>query len=122
MHSVSAVPGPTVRAGDAGIWWGGRIKVVVVVGHLDRKCEAEERGLGAKYHETERDGSISGAPCEKAVEGDEGRWWHSVDEVVVVVGLRVRKREAGEGAGGQKPRNQARWLDFGRALRNGGGG
>jgi hypothetical protein len=34
-----------------------------------------------------------------AVEGDGGRWWHGVDEVVVV-GLHVHKHEVGEGAGG----------------------
>jgi hypothetical protein len=56
------------------------------------------------------------------VEGDGGRWWGGVNEVVVVVGLRVHKHEAGEGAGGQKSRNRARWLSFGRAVGNGGGG
>jgi hypothetical protein len=75
-----------------------------------------ERGLGAKNHETERDGSISGAPCETAVEGDGGRWWRGADEVGLGLGLRIRKREAGEGAGGQKPQNRARWLDFGRVV------
>jgi hypothetical protein len=57
-----------------------------------------------------------GVPCETAIEGDGRRRWGGVDEVVVVVVLRVPKREAGEGAGGQKPRNRARWLDFGRAV------
>ena len=34
------------------------------------------------------------------VEGDRGRWWHGVDEVVVVVvGLHIRKCEVGEGLG-----------------------
>jgi hypothetical protein len=36
------------------------------------------------------------------VEGDEGMWWHGVDEVVVVVELHVHQCEAGEGAGGPK--------------------
>ena len=46
-------------------------------------------------------------------EGDGGRQWRDVDEVVVVVvGLCICKYEAGEGARGQKPRNWARWLDF----------
>jgi hypothetical protein len=31
-------------------------------------------GLGAESHKTERDGSVSGAPCEMAVEDDGGRW------------------------------------------------
>ena len=52
------------------------------------------------------------APCEMVVEGEGGRWWHGVDEVVVVR-LRVRKYEAGEG---QKARNRARLLDFGCAV------
>ena len=74
---------------------------VVVAGELCvRKREAGE-GAGAKSDETERDGSVSGTPRETAVEGDGGRWWDEVDMVVVVVGLRVRKREAG-GAGGAK--------------------
>ena len=51
-------------------------------------------------------------PCEMVVEGEGGRWWHGVDEVVVVR-LRVRKYEAGEG---QKARNRARLLDFGCAV------
>jgi hypothetical protein len=66
-----------------------------------------ERVVGAKNHETERDGSISGALCETAVESDGRRWWHGADEVGLGLGLRIRKREAGEGAGGQKPQNQA---------------
>ena len=32
------------------------------------------------------------------MEGDGGRWWRGVNEVVVLVG---HKHEAGEGAGGQ---------------------
>ena len=61
-----------------------------------------------------------GAPCETAVEGDGGRSLGRVDEVVVVVGLRVRKCEAEEGAGGQILRNRAWRLGFGCALLNGG--
>jgi hypothetical protein len=59
-----------------------------------------EVGLGAESDRSKRNGSIRGAPCQTAVEGD-GGWWDEVDEVVVVVvGLCVRQREAGEGAGG----------------------
>ena len=54
MHLVSAVPDPTVRGDDAGIWWGGRDKAVVVVGRLDRKRKAVE-GVGGRKLETERD-------------------------------------------------------------------
>jgi hypothetical protein len=60
--------------------------------------------LGAESDESERDGSIRGAPCQTAVEGDGGWWWDEVDEVLVVVGLCVRKREAGGGPGSQIPR------------------
>jgi hypothetical protein len=59
----------------------------------------QERGLGSKSDETEHDGSILGALCETAVEGDGGRWWCGMDEVVAVVGLHVCKHEAGEGLG-----------------------
>jgi hypothetical protein len=61
----------------------------------------QERGLGAKSNETECDGSVSGTPCETAVEGDGVRWWDEVDEVVMVVGLCVHKHEAG--GGGLRP-------------------
>jgi hypothetical protein len=77
-----------------------------VVGLCVRKREAGG-GSEAKSNKTERDGSVSGAPCETAPGGDGGRWWDEVDKVVVVVGLCVRKREAGEGAGLQIRRNRA---------------
>jgi hypothetical protein len=57
-------------------------------------------GWGAKNHETKRDGLISDVPCETAVEGNGGRWWRGMDKVVLVLGLRIRKREAREGARG----------------------
>jgi hypothetical protein len=98
--SISRTPCEMTVEGDGGRWWDEVDDVVVVVGLCVRKCEAEG-GAGAKSNETERDRSVSGAPCEMAVEGDGGRWWDEVDTVVVVVGLRVRKREAG-GAGGAK--------------------
>ena len=63
----------------------------------------QEVGLGAKSDKSERDGSIQGAPCKMAVEGDGGWWWDEVDEVVVVVGLCVHKHEAGGGPGSQIP-------------------
>jgi hypothetical protein len=63
-----------------------------------------ERGLGAKNHETEHSGSISGVPCETAAEGNGGRRWHDVDEVGVVVGRRIRQRGAGEGVGAKIPK------------------
>jgi hypothetical protein len=96
--SISGAPCETTVDGDGGRWWGGINEVVMVVGPHIRKCEAGE-GAGGQNHETERDGSISGVPCETAVEGDGGRGWCGVDDVVVVVGLRMRKRKAGEGLG-----------------------
>jgi hypothetical protein len=108
--SVSGTPCETAVEGDGGRWWDEVDEVVVVVGLCVRKREAGE-GAGAKSDETERDGSVSGAPCETAVEGDGGRWWDEVDEVVVVVGLCVRKREAGGGLGPNptKPSAMARF-------------
>ena len=47
-------------------------------------------------------GSISSPPSEIGVNISEGRWCGGADEVVVVVGHCVCKREAGEGAKGQK--------------------
>jgi hypothetical protein len=46
-------------------WWGG----------CAFTNTRQERGLGAKNHETECGGLISGAPCQTAVEGNGGRWW-----------------------------------------------
>ena len=66
-----------------------------------------ERGLGAKSHETERDGSVSGAPWETAVEGDGGRWWGGVDEVVAAARCCVRQCKAEEGLGPKKPKLSA---------------
>ena len=72
-----------------------------------------------------RAGSVSGVlmgtdggPMEG--ESGEGRWCGSVDEVVVV-GHCPRKREAGEGAEGQKTEIEPLGLDFGGAVGNGGG-
>jgi hypothetical protein len=108
--SVSGVPCETAVEGNGGRWWGCVNEMVVGVGLCVCKREA---GEGAKSHKTERDGSVSGAPCEMAVEGNEGRWCRGVDEVVAVVGLHVRKCEAGEGLGAK---GQARWLGFGCAM------
>jgi hypothetical protein len=75
--------------------------VVVVVGLCICKCEVG-KWAWAKNHKTKRDSSVSGVPCEMAVEGDGGRWWGGVDEVIVVVELCVHKCKAGKWAGGQK--------------------
>ena len=70
----------------------------MVVGLCVRKCEAGG-GTEAKFNKTKCDGSVSGALCKTAVEGNGGRWWDEVDKVVMVVDLCIRKREAGEGPG-----------------------
>jgi hypothetical protein len=58
--------------------------------------------LRAEYLKSSRWGSISGAQSEMGAENGAGRWCSGADEVVVVVGYWVRKREAGEGAEHQK--------------------
>ena len=65
-----------------------------------------ESRLGAKNHETEHNGSVSGAPCETAVESDGGRWLGGVDEVLVVAGSCVQQWKARQGVG-TKNQNQA---------------
>jgi hypothetical protein len=77
-------------------WWWGCVSA-------NTRWDAE---LGAKSDKSERNGSIWGAPCQTAVEGDGGWWWDEVDEVVVVVWLCVRKREAGEGAGAESDESE----------------
>ena len=62
------------------------------------KCEGE-RGLEAKSHKTEQDGSVLGVLCKTAVEGDGGKCWCGVDKVAVAVQSCVQQCEAGEGVG-----------------------
>ena len=119
--SIRGAPCQTVAEGNGGMWCSCVVEAVVVVGLRVRKREAREEA-GAKSHETERDGSISGAPCPTAVEGDGGRWCGCAVEVVVVVGLCVRTCKAGGGTGGQIPQIRAQRLNWGCAVSNGGGG
>jgi hypothetical protein len=72
---------------------------------------SQGRGLGPKNLKTERGGSVSGMPWQTAVQGDGGRCWGSVDNMVVMVGLGVHKCEPGEGWGlkTQKPSVVARF-------------
>ena len=92
--------------GDGGRWWDEVDNTFVVMGL--RVCKREAGGGdGAKSEETERDGSVSGAPHEMAVEGDGGRWWDEVNDVLGVVGLRVRKCEAGGGGGAKSEKSSA---------------
>ena len=92
------------------------VVVVVVVGRGVCKREAGEGAGGAKNPKLRRLGSISGAPSEVGVGSSGGRWCDGADEVVVVVGRGVRKREAGEGTEGQKSRNRAIVARFRAAL------
>ena len=94
--SVLGAPHENAIGGSGGRWCGCVVEMVVVVGLCARKREAGG-GPGAKSPETERDGSISGAPCPTAVEGDGGRWWDKVNDVLGVMGLCVCKCEAGGG-------------------------
>src|ERR1700734_3878497 len=80
------------------------------------------RGWGAKKPKLRCLGSISGAPSEVGVGSSGGRWCDGADEVVVVVGRCVPKREAGEGTEGQKSRNRAIVAPFQAALGREGGG
>jgi hypothetical protein len=113
--SVSGVPCETAVEGDGGRWWDEVNKAVVVVRLCVRKCEAGG-GAGATSNETERDGSVSGAPCKTVVGGDGGRWWDEVDKVVVVVGVCVRKCKAGGGAEAKSDKNQAIVAQFRAAI------
>jgi hypothetical protein len=96
---VLGAPREMAVEGDGEMSWRGVDEVVAVVGLHVCKHKADDGAGDQKNHETERNGSISGAPCETMVEGDGERWWGGANEVVMVVGLRTRKHEAGEGLG-----------------------
>ena len=55
--------------------------------------------MGPKNPKPERGGSVSGVSWQTAWQGDGGKCWGGVDDVVLMVELRVHKREPGEGAG-----------------------
>ena len=80
--------------GDGGRWWD-EVDKVVVGGELCVRKHEAGGGAGAKSDETERDGSVSGAPCEMAVEGDGGRCWDEVDQVVTAARCYIRQHEGG---------------------------
>jgi hypothetical protein len=96
--SVLGTPCEAAVEGDGVRWWDEVDEVVVVVGLCIRKHEAGGRA-GAKSDKTEHNGLVSGVSCKMVVEVDGGRWWDKVDKVVVVMGLCVRKHEAGGGWG-----------------------
>jgi hypothetical protein len=99
MHSVSAVLGPTVKGSNAGIWWGDRDKVVVLVGCLDRIHEAGE-GVRGENSKPSAMHSVSVVPDPMVRGGDAGIWWGGRIKAVVVVGHPDRKREAEKRVGG----------------------
>ena len=47
-------------------------------------AQAGEVGFGAKWLKPSHQGSVMGAPLGMAAEGDGGRWYGGVNEVVVV--------------------------------------
>ena len=61
---------------------------------------------------------ISGALSEMGVESSGGRWCGSANEVVVMAGHCICKREAGEGPEGQKSEVEPLGLDFGHTVGN----
>ena len=79
------------------------------------------RGLRAENPKSSCSGSISGTPSEMGVDISRGRGWGGEDQVVVMVGHYVGKREAGEGTEGQNGEIKPLGLDFGGAIGNGGG-
>jgi hypothetical protein len=78
----------------------------VLLGLGLRICKREAgEGVGAKIPKLSAVAQFRARRETAAAEGDGGRRWRDVDEVGVVVGQRVCQHEAGEGVGGQKPRN-----------------
>ena len=74
-------------------WWGCKFE-----------CARRGKGPAPKKPETECGGSVSGVTCQMVVENDGGRWWGTVDEVVVVVGGCAFESAQG-GLGPKKPEN-----------------
>jgi len=92
MHLIWAVPGPAAKEVDGGIWWGGRDKVVVVVGlvciwEVGRAMELKNLKLSTMY-------SFSTVPGPMVKESDGRMWWAGRDKVVVVAGCLDRMCEA----------------------------
>jgi hypothetical protein len=76
-------------------------------------------GLGPENLKTKHGGSVSGVPWQTAMQGNGGRCWGDVDNVVLMVELHIHKCEPGEGAGAKKSENQVWWLSFGCVVANG---
>jgi len=105
-RSVSGVLCEIAVWGNAGRWWGGSYKAVVVVGWCVRKFRGRG-GVWVKNPKPSVCGSVAGAPCETAACSDAGRWWVQVGGTVAAGGLRVHHREAGGRGLCQKPGNRA---------------
>ena len=60
---------------------------------------SQERGLGPKTRKESVVARFRVVSWQTVGQGDGGRCWGGVDNVVVIVGLGVHKREPGEGDG-----------------------
>jgi hypothetical protein len=80
------------------------------------------RATRAENHENKYGSLFSGMLCETGVEGDEGRWWCSVDKLMVVVGHCICKREARGGLGVKNHKNECGSSFLGTPCEMGGGG
>jgi hypothetical protein len=91
---VSGAPQETAGQGDAGRGQAGRDEMALVVGPHASKRKAGG-GFWAKTPKQNRRGSVSGAPCKTAGQGDAERQWAGRDETAAAVGPCVRKRKGG---------------------------
>ena len=76
-------------------WGGGMCEVVVVVGSRVRETRGGERVWAKKLKPSCR-GSVSGTPCEMAMQDGAYGWCGGMCEVVVVVGSRIRETRGEE--------------------------
>ena len=86
--------------------------MVGVVG-VHVRARASGEGPRAKISKTEPLGSVSGVPCQTAMEGNIVRWWGGVEVVVGVVGVRVRACKREEGARAKKSKTEPLGSVFG---------
>src|ERR1700727_1543240 len=84
------------EAGLGGWWWW--------CGH-PAECARRGEGVWVQKPETERACSVSGVPCETAVQNDGEGWWCGVGVVLVVVRPSRPMCEAGRGGLDPKTRN-----------------
>jgi hypothetical protein len=103
--SISGTLGQTEVDGGRMRWWGGSYDVTAVTRRRVRKRN-EGKGVGGRKLKTEHNGSISGIPCQTAVEGGEMWWWAGLYDVMAVVRCCVHKLEEMQWVGGQKPETE----------------